>query len=184
MRCGSDLAPCPPPWIAGASAAGHAFDGQVGAGEAVRIFTGAPVPAGRGLCRHPGERRRGGRLGAKSAKSTLRTHPGARRRFHRGDILLRAGKRLTATGSDAGGANELPFPSSLPPPAGRVLASGDELVPPGRQVAAQPDHLVHSLRARRDAAAAGAEAGCSASPGTRRKALASTSPPPRAPIFW
>ncbi|MGO4915068.1 molybdopterin molybdotransferase MoeA [Pseudogemmobacter sp. W21_MBD1_M6] len=28
------------------AAAGHAFDGVVGAGQAVRIFTGAPVPAG------------------------------------------------------------------------------------------------------------------------------------------
>jgi len=30
----------------GAAAAGHAFDGQVNAGEAVRIMTGAPVPPG------------------------------------------------------------------------------------------------------------------------------------------
>src|SRR5262244_4556260 len=30
----------------GEAAAGHAFDGQVGAGEAVRIMTGAPVPPG------------------------------------------------------------------------------------------------------------------------------------------
>lgn len=32
--------------IVGESAAGHAFMGAVGAGEAVRIFTGAPVPSG------------------------------------------------------------------------------------------------------------------------------------------
>jgi molybdopterin molybdotransferase len=32
--------------IVGESAAGRGFDGQVGAGEAVRIFTGAAVPAG------------------------------------------------------------------------------------------------------------------------------------------
>src|SRR5271154_4677329 len=28
----------------GVSAAGHGFDGKIGAGETVRIFTGAPVP--------------------------------------------------------------------------------------------------------------------------------------------
>ncbi|MBL8553491.1 MAG: molybdopterin molybdenumtransferase MoeA, partial [Phenylobacterium sp.] len=32
--------------VLGESAAGHAYDGAVGAGEAVRIFTGAPMPAG------------------------------------------------------------------------------------------------------------------------------------------
>ncbi len=32
--------------VIGEAAAGHAFGGQVGAGHAVRIFTGAPVPAG------------------------------------------------------------------------------------------------------------------------------------------
>lgn len=32
--------------VIGQAAAGHAFDGPVGSGEAVRIFTGAPVPEG------------------------------------------------------------------------------------------------------------------------------------------
>ncbi|TCL09657.1 molybdopterin molybdotransferase [Shimia isoporae] len=34
--------------VIGEAAAGHAFDGSVSAGEAVRIFTGAPVPNGAG----------------------------------------------------------------------------------------------------------------------------------------
>ncbi len=32
--------------VIGESAAGHSFDGEVGEGEAVRIFTGAPMPTG------------------------------------------------------------------------------------------------------------------------------------------
>ena len=32
--------------VIGEAAAGHGFDGKVGAGQAVRIFTGAPVPEG------------------------------------------------------------------------------------------------------------------------------------------
>lgn len=32
--------------VIGEAAAGHAFDGHVGPGQTVRIFTGAPVPAG------------------------------------------------------------------------------------------------------------------------------------------
>lgn len=34
--------------VIGEAAAGHAFDGSVGHGQAVRIFTGAPVPPGTG----------------------------------------------------------------------------------------------------------------------------------------
>ena len=36
----------PPLRLIGAAAAGHPFDGRIGAGEAVRIFTGAAVPQG------------------------------------------------------------------------------------------------------------------------------------------
>ncbi|HHB81033.1 MAG TPA: molybdopterin molybdenumtransferase MoeA, partial [Aliiroseovarius sp.] len=32
--------------VIGEAAAGHAFDGRVDAGQAVRIFTGAPMPVG------------------------------------------------------------------------------------------------------------------------------------------
>ena len=32
--------------LVGESAAGHPYKGSIGAGEAVRIFTGAPVPEG------------------------------------------------------------------------------------------------------------------------------------------
>src|ERR1700749_2450152 len=32
--------------LIGMSAAGHAFEGELGPGEAVRIFTGAPLPKG------------------------------------------------------------------------------------------------------------------------------------------
>ncbi|RYI01548.1 MAG: molybdopterin molybdenumtransferase MoeA, partial [Acetobacteraceae bacterium] len=32
--------------LIGESGAGHAFEGEVGPGQAVRIFTGAPVPQG------------------------------------------------------------------------------------------------------------------------------------------
>ena len=44
---GADVAQVPVTLtLVGASAAGHGFSGSVKAGEAVRIFTGAPVPDG------------------------------------------------------------------------------------------------------------------------------------------
>ena len=58
--------PCAPPMsrsvpaqlkVVGAVPAGQAYDGTVGAGEAVRIFTGAPVPDGADCHRHPGRHR-------------------------------------------------------------------------------------------------------------------------------
>ena len=55
-RCAS--ADCPGRLkIVGESAAGHGFEGAVGAGEAVRIFTGAAVPDGLRRHRDPGGRR-------------------------------------------------------------------------------------------------------------------------------
>ena len=42
----ADAAPGARLAVIGEAAAGHRFDGAVGAGEAVRIFTGAPVPEG------------------------------------------------------------------------------------------------------------------------------------------
>src|SRR5271168_1653797 len=43
----ADTAPAPTTLtVIGESAAGRAFEGAVGPGEAVRIFTGAPMPAG------------------------------------------------------------------------------------------------------------------------------------------
>ena len=48
--------------VIGEAAAGHPFTGAIAAGEAVRIFTGAPVPAGadaiRRLCQRAKWRRR------------------------------------------------------------------------------------------------------------------------------
>ncbi len=42
--------------LIGESAAGRAFEGSVGPGEAVRIFTGAPMPDRRRFRRHSGGR--------------------------------------------------------------------------------------------------------------------------------
>src|SRR6202042_1233834 len=49
--------------VIGESAAGRAFEGAVGPGEAVRIFTGAPMPAGGGSLVVPGNVGRGGKGG-------------------------------------------------------------------------------------------------------------------------
>src|ERR1700723_2993387 len=58
----ADTAPTPATLtVIGESAAGRAFEGSVGPGEAVRIFTGAPMPAGARFLLAPGEILRAGR---------------------------------------------------------------------------------------------------------------------------
>ena len=133
----SDLAALPATLrLRGASAAGHAFDGQIGPGEAVRIFTGAPVPAGADYVVIQENVDAAGdevRIRELNAENFIRARGVD---FNAGDILLRAGKRLTAR--DLLLAAQMNHPS-LPVcrrPTVALLASGDELVPPGSKPAA------------------------------------------------
>ncbi len=118
--------------VIGESAAGHGYAGQLGPGEAVRIFTGAPVPAGSGTVVIQENVSR-------DADTIAATHPtaaGANIRhagndFSEGDVLLARGRRLdahTATLAAAMGYGEVPVARR---PVVALLATGDELVAPG-----------------------------------------------------
>lgn len=117
--------------IVGESAAGRGYEATLGAGEAVRIFTGAPLPCGADLVVIQEKAAREGdlvRLGPAGAESHIRPRGGD---FHTGDTLLAAGVRLD------------PWRLSLAASAGRaelavarrpriaILATGEELAAPG-----------------------------------------------------
>ena len=117
--------------IVGESAAGRGHAAPLQPGEAVRIFTGAPVPAGADLVVIQEEATRDGdqvRLGPAGAGNNLRPRGGD---FRAGTLLLEAGVRLD------------PWRLSLAAAAGRadltvarrprvaVLATGEELAAPG-----------------------------------------------------
>jgi molybdopterin molybdotransferase len=139
----ADLAPDTSFRIAGESAAGRAFAGAVGPGEAVRIFTGAPVPAGADQVVIQEEAQRDGarvRFAAQAGSgSNIRAAGGD---FRTGEALLATGVRLD------------PWRLSLAAAAGRatlevarrprvvLLATGDELVQPGQTPA--PDQIFES----------------------------------------
>jgi len=118
--------------VIGEAAAGHQFNGDVGAGEAVRIFTGAPVPEGADAIVI--------QENVETCGDTIRIFDGRpdpahiRRRggdFSAGDIRLRAGKRLNARDivlAAAMGHDRLPVRRH---PTVAILATGDELVEPG-----------------------------------------------------
>ncbi len=118
--------------IVGESAAGRGFDGQVGAGEAVRIFTGAPVPPGCTVVIQEQAERRSQAVHIAAALSSVRANVRLRGGdFQTGDALLEAGLRLDAwrlaLAASAGRAQALVYPR----PRVAILTTGEELVQPG-----------------------------------------------------
>jgi len=118
--------------VIGEANAGGPFDGSVGAGEAVRIFTGGSVPNGAdAVVIQEDTERNGARLIVHEAAK-----PGANIRdagsdFRAGETLLHAGRLLdasTITLAAAGGHAELEVRRR---PRVAILATGDELVQPG-----------------------------------------------------
>ncbi len=117
--------------IIGESAAGHAYLGAVGEGEAVRIFTGALVPTGcRVVVQEASERTETGVLLAFDPDGSLHV----RRRggdFAAGDVLLPAGTRLDpwrlALAAAAGRASA----QVAKRPRAGILSTGDEVVRAG-----------------------------------------------------
>ena len=118
--------------LVGESAAGHPFTGTVAAGEAVRIFTGAPIPAGADAVVIQENTAREG--------DTVRIVEGQADRDHirprgsdfaAGDELLHPGRLLGPRElSLAAAMGHGAVPVYRRPRVG-VLATGDELVAPG-----------------------------------------------------
>src|SRR5690606_30881187 len=113
-------------------AAGHPFDGSVGADEAVRIFTGAPAPAGAdAVVIQENTAALDGMVEVREGRPD-RGHIRPRGfDFRESDVLLAPGRRLgprEVTLAAAAGHGEVPVHRR---PVVAVLATGDELVPPG-----------------------------------------------------
>lgn len=117
--------------IVGESAAGRGHQATLQSGEAVRIFTGAPVPDGADLIIMQEEATRDGdvvRLGPAGQNSNLRPRGGD---FREGATLLEAGTRLDPwrlSLAAAAGRAELPVARR---PRIAILATGEELAAPG-----------------------------------------------------
>ena len=120
----------PGPWrVIGESAAGRPFGGTLGPGEAVRISTGALMPAGAGaVLLQENASRDGDRLTLNGEGEPSPRH--IRRAgfdFRAGDVLLEAGTRLSPAhlaAAISGGRSEL---AVRPLPWVVVIDSGDEL---------------------------------------------------------
>ncbi len=129
--------------VVGTAPAGHAFAGAVGPGEAVRIFTGAPVPEGADtiLIQENADASDGTVVPRTSEQRGRFVRP-AGLDFREGEVLIPAGRRLTPRAialAAAMGHASLPVRRR---PRVAVLATGDELVRPGEAMRA--DQIVAS----------------------------------------
>ena len=128
-----DTAPAPARLkVIGESAAGRAFPGEVGEGEAVRIFTGAPMPAGADtVLIQENATREGDFLIAKTSEAAHSNVRDEGLDFTEGERLLVAGHRLTPRDLALAAAANHPTLPVRRRPRVAVLATGDELVRPG-----------------------------------------------------
>ncbi|WP_338016705.1 molybdopterin molybdotransferase MoeA [Oleomonas cavernae] len=118
--------------IIGESAAGRGFDGTVAAGTAVRIFTGAPVPAGADAVVLQEDATRDGDRVTLAQAATLGRH--IRRAgldFQTGAVVIDAGRRLSVRDIALAAAADVPLVQVHRRPRIACLATGDELVRPG-----------------------------------------------------
>jgi molybdopterin molybdotransferase len=129
--------------VIGTSAAGSRFSGAVGVMQAIRIFTGAPVPDGAdAVVLQEDTDRAGDQVVVKEAARVARHIRAAGLDFRAGDILLQAGLRLDSRHialAAAMGHGTLPVHRR---PKVVILATGDELVRAGEPVG--PDQITAS----------------------------------------
>lgn len=145
--------------VIGESAAGHAYHGEVKSGEAVRIFTGAPVPDGADTILLQEHANRDGDDVIVTEAEMQGRH--IRKRgldFTDGQKLLECGMRLDARSLALAAAMGHGNVQVYQRPRVAILATGDELVEPGH--AAGPDQIVASnhLTAAAGVESAGGEA--------------------------
>jgi molybdopterin molybdotransferase len=129
--------------VIGESAAGAGFAGRCGPGEAVRIFTGAPLPEGADsvLIQEDADRD-GDRVIARAAIEAGKNVRAEGVDFREGEPILESGRRLTpADVAFAASADHALLPVARAPRLA-VLSTGDELVAPGERRG--PDQIVAS----------------------------------------
>ncbi|HUQ35371.1 MAG TPA: gephyrin-like molybdotransferase Glp [Aestuariivirga sp.] len=129
--------------VIGTSAAGHAFNGKLKSGQAIRIFTGAPVPATADAVVIQENTKADGKtvtiLHSARAGQNIRL---LGLDFKKGETLLSAAIRLNARDIGVAAAMNCDTVSVRKKPVVAVIATGDELVLPGKKPRA--DQIVSS----------------------------------------
>lgn len=127
--------------IIGEAGAGHAFTGTVGPGQAVRIFTGAPVPPGATrVTIQEDVVRLDDRILLKEGLDTASHIRPLGQDFRKGDSL--SPRRLRPNDLALLAAMNIPAVQASRKPVVAIIATGDELVMPGE--APRPDQIIAS----------------------------------------
>lgn len=129
--------------VIGQAPAGGAFAGTIGPGQAVRIFTGGPVPEGADTVVIQEDTSLAG------SEVTVRERAAAGRHirpegldFRAGDVMLAPGRRLSSRDVALAAAMNVPWLAVRRRPRIALLATGDELVRPGEPIG--PHQIVSS----------------------------------------
>ncbi len=118
--------------------AGSVYEGEVGAGEAVGIYTGAPVPSGANAIigvehtkQHSGQRGEEVWLNKPASKSDIRPRA---QDLKKGEVYLRKGTRLTPASVGVAASMGYPVLNVTKKPRVGILATGDEVIDPGEPI--------------------------------------------------
>jgi len=123
--------------VTGTAPAGHPFDGTVGPGEAVRLFTGSFVPAGANtILLQEDATAEGGFVTVNEACVEGRHIRRAGQDFARGEVLIPAGQKLSSRDVGLAAAGNHPWLTVVRRPRIAILATGDEISLPGEAIAA------------------------------------------------
>ncbi|MBB5701824.1 molybdopterin molybdotransferase [Ochrobactrum daejeonense] len=129
--------------VIGESAAGKRFDGKLGTGEAVRIFTGAPLPDGADtIVIQEHTERSGDRLIINEGIQPGRHIRRAGLDFSPDNIVIPVGRELDPSALSLAAASGNATLEVFQKPRVAILATGDELVLPGETPG--PDQIVAS----------------------------------------
>lgn len=118
--------------VIGEAAAGHRFSGMVGAGEAVRIFTGAPLPQGAQhvVIQEDVKRDADGMIVVTEVDPKTHIRPSGSD-FKRGEVIA-APRRLSPADVALLASMNHPLVPVRRKPVVAVISTGDELVMPGQ----------------------------------------------------
>jgi len=121
--------------VIGAAPAGHPFEGSVGPGEIVRLFTGSVVPAGAdAVLLQEDATRQDDMVTVNEAVTAGRHIRRAGQDFAAGDAVVPAGRRITARDVGLAAAANHPWLHVHRRPRVGILATGDEIAMPGEPI--------------------------------------------------
>jgi molybdopterin molybdotransferase len=130
--------------VIGSAPAGRSFEGTVGAGEAVRVFTGAPLPTGADtiVIQENVQDLGGGVIEVLEVTAANRHIRRAGLDFREGDALLDKGRLLDPAALSLAASANHPHLAVVRRPLVAIIATGDELVAPGALPG--PDQIISS----------------------------------------